>query len=270
MAQAVQADAPVTHRSLERGLAVLEAVAASAGKVTLADTARKLGLHRSTAHHLMQTLAALGWLRQDEASRSYELSPRLYQLTGQRFSVAQIGEMAQPLLEELTGATGEGSSVAAWVDGVVTIAAKREADGPVRVVQDVGAVRQIYCTAVGKAIAGWLPRPERLAALRRESMVRLTPKTITTQAEFETEMRRIRNAGYAIDDEEQFEGLRCIAMPVFGYSGEVAGSMCVVGPRHRMTHQKLMAARAPLTALSRKLSQKLGHSPAEGRTRERP
>ncbi|MET0312575.1 MAG: IclR family transcriptional regulator [Burkholderiaceae bacterium] len=255
------APSAVTHRSLERGLAVLEAVAASGGRVTLADTARKLGLHRSTAHHLMQTLTTLGWLRQDEATRAYELSPRLYQLTGQRFSIAQVGEMAQPLLEELTRITGEGSSVAAWVDGAVTIAAKREHDGPVRVVQDVGAVRQIYCTAVGKAIAGWLPKAEWLAAIRREKMLPLTPKTITTEAEFETEMRRIHNAGYAIDDEEQFEGLRCIAMPVFGASGQVLGSMCVVGPKHRMTHQKLMAARAPLTAAARRLSEKLGWMP---------
>ena len=60
-------------------------------------------------------------------------------------------------------------------------------------------------------------------------------------------------------DEEQFEGLRCIAMPVFCHTGEVAGSMCVVGPRHRLTHQKLAAVRAPLAALARELSARLGH-----------
>jgi DNA-binding IclR family transcriptional regulator len=255
--------APSTHRSLERGLAVLEAVAASGGAVTLADTARKLGLHRSTAHHLMQTLVSLGWLRQEESNRSYELTPKLHQLTGRKWSVQQVGDMAQPLLEQLTRETGEGTSVAAWVDGTVTIAAKREAEGPVRVVQDVGGVRQIYCTAVGKAIAGWLPRPEVLAALKRENMIALTPKTITTQAAFETELRRIKTAGYAIDDEEQFEGLRCIAMPIFSYTGQVAGSMCVVGPKHRMTHQKLMAVRGPLSLISAKLSNKLGYVPLQ-------
>jgi DNA-binding IclR family transcriptional regulator len=249
-----------THRSLERGLSVLEAVAASSGPASLAETARRVGLHRSTAHHLMQSLVSAGYLRQEKGTRGYELTPKLYRLTGRMWSVEQLGEMAQPYLEELTQATGEGTSVAVWVNGHIRIAAKREADGPVRVVQDVNAGRPIHCTAVGKALAAWLPRSEVQAALAQTRMERLTPKTITTQAAFEAELRRIRASGYAIDDEEQHAGLRCIAMPVFCYTGQVFASMCVVGPKHRMTHQKLHAVRVPLAALSRKLSQRLGHT----------
>ncbi|HEY8360588.1 MAG TPA: IclR family transcriptional regulator [Ramlibacter sp.] len=249
-----------THRSLERGLSMIELLAAAGGPMQAAEVARRLGLHRSTAHHLLQTLVALGWLHQDEEARSYTLSHKPHQLTGRKWSVAQLGEMAQPLLERLSRETGEGSSLAAWVDGIVTIAAKREGDGPVRVVQDVGGRRPMYCTAVGKAIGGWLPAAEVRAALAREPMLPLTPKTITTVAAYEAEMRRIRNAGYAIDDEEQFEGLRCVAMPVFCHTGEVVGSMCVVGPKQRMTHQKLAAVRAPLAALAREMSARLGHT----------
>jgi len=248
-----------THRSLERGLAVLEHVAASARPASLAETARRIGLHRSTTHHLMQTLVSAGYLRQEKATRGYELTAKLYRLTSRLWTIEQLGEMAQPLLEALTRATGEGTSVAMWVDGAVRIAAKREADGPVRVVQDVNAARPIYCTAVGKALAAWLPPAEVNAALRRTRMERLTPKTITTQAAFELELRRIRAAGYALDDEEQHLGLRCIAMPVFCYTGRVFASMCVLGPKHRLTHQKLQAVRVPLAALSRALSERLGY-----------
>ncbi|MGV3570773.1 MAG: IclR family transcriptional regulator [Ramlibacter sp.] len=249
-----------THRSLERGLSMIELLAGASAPMPAAEVARRLGLHRSTAHHLLQTLVALGWLHQEEEARCYTLSHKPHQLTGRKWSVPQLGEMAQPLLERLSRETGEGSSLAAWVDGIVTIAAKRESEGPVRVVQDVGGRRPMYCTAVGKAIAGWLPRAEVRAALAREPMTALTPKTITTVAGFEAEMRRIRNAGYAIDDEEQFEGLRCVAMPVFCHTGEVIGSMCVVGPKQRMTHQKLAAVRAPLAALAREMSARLGHT----------
>jgi DNA-binding IclR family transcriptional regulator len=249
-----------THRSLERGLALLEAVAASPRPAPLAETARRLGLHRSTAHHLMQTLVGTGYLRQESASRGYELTAKLYQLTGRLWSAAQLGEIAQPFLEELTRATGEGTSVAAWIDGAVTIAAKCEASGPVRVVQDAAGDRPVYCTAVGKALAAWLPRAEVRAALARTRMARLTPKTIITPKAFEAELRRIRAAGYAVDDEEQYEGLRCIAMPVFAYTGQVFASMCVLGPRHRMTQQKLAGVREPLGELSRKLSARLGAS----------
>lgn len=258
-----ESTASATHRSLERGLAVLESVATTKGPVTLAETSRRLGLHRSTAHHLMQSLVSLGYLRQDGSSRGYELTQKLNQLTGRLWTAEQLGEIAQPFLDELSRATGEGTSVAAWISGIVTIAAKREAAGPVRVVQDVGGDRPIYCTAVGKALAAWLPRAEVKAALARTRMEKLTPKTITTQAAFDSELRRIRAAGYAIDDEEQFLGLRCIAMPVFCYTGQVVASMCVVGPKHRMTLQKVQAARAPLAALSQKLSERLGY-PAAG------
>lgn len=250
-----------THRSLERGLAVLETVASSRRPASLAETARRVGLHRSTAHHLMQALVSAGYLCQEKASRGYELTPKLYQLTGRMWNAEQLGEIAQPFLEELTRATGEGTSVAAWINGAVTIVAKREADGPVRVVQNVGVDRPIYCTAVGKALAASLPGTELRAALARTRMQRLTPKTITTQAAFNAELRRIRTAGYALDDEEQYEGLRCVAMPVFCYTGQVFASMCVLGPKHRMTHQKLLAVRAPLAALSRKLSARLGYAP---------
>lgn len=258
-----ESTASATHRSLERGLAVLESVATTKGPVTLAETSRRLGLHRSTAHHLMRSLVSLGYLRQDESSRGYELTQKLNQLTGRLWTAEQLGEIAQPFLDELSRATGEGTSVAAWISGIVTIAAKREATGPVRVVQDVGGNRPIYCTAVGKALAAWLPRAEVKAALARTRMEKLTPKTITTLAAFDSELRRIRAAGYAIDDEEQFLGLRCIAMPVFCYTGQVVASMCVVGPKHRMTLQKVQAARAPLAALSQKLSERLGY-PAAG------
>lgn len=253
-----------THRSLERGLGLLEAVAASSRPASLADAARRLGLHRSTAHHLMQTLVSAGYLRQEKASRGYELTSKLYQLAGRMWNAEQLGEIAQPFLEELTKATGEGTSVAAWINGEVRIVAKREADAPVRVVQDVGGARPIYCTAVGKALAAWLPRAEVKAALARTRMVRLTPKTIVTQVAFEAELRRIANAGYAMDDEEQFEGLRCIAMPVFCYTGQVFAAMCVLGPKHRMTQQKVSAVRVPLSQISRKLSERLGWAGGSG------
>ena len=148
--------------------------------------------------------------------------------------------------------------MAAWIHGSVTIAAKREPGGPVRVVQDVGSTRQLYCTAVGKALAAWLPASEVRAALANTRMEALTPRTITTRAAFDAELRRVRAAGYAVDDEEQYYGLRCVAMPVFCYSGEVIASMCVVGPKHRMTNRKLQEVRGPLAVLSRRMSERLG------------
>jgi len=247
-----------THQSLERGLRLVEAVALNGVQTTLAEAARRTGLHRSTAHHLLQTLVSLGYLRQDADTRAYELGAKPFQITGRTWSPEQLAAIAQHSLAELTRRSGEGSSFSAYRDGSVTVVAKREHDGPVRVVQDVGARRPLHCTAVAKAILPWLAAPELAGLLARIRFERHTPKTIVTRAAFETELRRIRSAGYAVDDEEHIEGIRCIAMPVFGHTGQVLGSICTLGPKSRMTYQRLRDLRAPLGELSAKLSQRLG------------
>jgi DNA-binding IclR family transcriptional regulator len=251
--------APTTHRSLERGLAVLEWLATAPQPVPLADVARGLGLHRSTAYHLLQSLASAGYVAQEEATRAYALTQKLWQISGRGVPPERIGELAHPFLEALTRETGEGSSVAVWHHGQVRIVAKRDADGPVRVVQDVAAQRPLYCTAVGKALAAWMTPQALDAVLDGVTFERRTAKTIVGREALLAELRRIRNAGYAIDDEEQYEGLRCVAMPVSGAEGETLATVCVVGPKHRMTHQKMVAVRGPLSVASRGLSRQLGH-----------
>jgi DNA-binding IclR family transcriptional regulator len=247
-----------THQSLERGLRLVETVALNGGATSLAEAARRTGLHRSTAHHLLQTLVSLGYLRQDAETRGYELSAKPFQLTGRTWSPEQLGAIGEPYLAELTRKSGEGSSFAAYRDGAVTVVAKREPEGPVRVVQDVGARRPLHCTAVAKAILPWLPAPELAGLLARMRFERYTAKTINARPAFEAELRRVRSAGHAIDDEEHIEGIRCIAMPVFGHAGQVLGSMCALGPKARMTYQKLRALREPLGELAREMSRRLG------------
>lgn len=252
-------DAAATHRSLVRGLAVLEVVVGARAAVTLAAVAAQVALPRSTTHQLLRTLALTGHVRQDAATRAWSATDRLHRLLDRDWDPERIGEMAQPWLEELSRLTGAGSSVAAWSQGKVRIVAKRESDGPVRVAQDVGALRPLYCTAVGKAIAAWLPAEVVERALEGVVMERHTSKTITTRAALDAELRRVRSAGHALDDEEMYEGLRCIAMPVFGARGQVLASMCVVGPRQQITREKLVRVRPVLARLAQGLSEQLGH-----------
>jgi DNA-binding IclR family transcriptional regulator len=141
----------------------------------------------------------------------------------------QLGEIAQPFIADLTRISGEGPSMAAYRDGTASIVAKRDAEGPVRVVRSVGAERPIHATAVTKAIVAFLPEAELKGLLPWLRYNAFAPRTITTQAAFAAELERVRMSGYAYDDEEHIEGTRCIAAPVFAYSGRVVGSLCVVG-----------------------------------------
>lgn len=248
----------ITHQSLERGLHLLETIACTGGLISLGEVARRTGLHRSTTHHLLQTLVGVGYLRQDASSRGYELAAKLFHLTGRTWTPEQLGEIAQPFVAELTRATGEGASLAAYRDGAITIVAKRDTDGPIRVVQNIGAQRPVHATAVGKAIAAFLPQAELVSVLSRVRYERYTPATLTEPTALEAELHRIRTAGHAYDDEEHVEGIRCIAAPVFAYDGHVIASMCAVGPRSRMTRQKLKDVRPKLMALCQAMSDRLG------------
>jgi DNA-binding IclR family transcriptional regulator len=137
--------------------------------------------------------------------------------------------------------------------------AKRDPDGPVRVVQDVGASRPIHCTAVGKALAAWLPPHELEAIVARTVFERKTARTIRTAAAFRRELARIRRQGVAIDYEEHIEGIRCLAVPVRDHSGEVSAALCVLGPRNGMPQRRFRELREILVAAATRLSAQLGH-----------
>jgi DNA-binding IclR family transcriptional regulator len=248
----------LTHQSLERGLRILETVASSGGSATLAETVRRTALHRSTAHHLLQTLVSFGYLRQDPHTRGYELTAKLFRLTARVWTPEQIGHIAEPVAAELTAFTGEGASVAAYCNGDVTIVAKCDPRNPFRVVQDIGTKRPIHATAVGKAIVAFLAPAERAAIIKQLQFERYTARTLTTAAALEAELQRIRSAGYALDDEEHYEGIRCIAAPIFAYTGHSIASLCIVGPKVRLTRRRLRELREPLLERAQSLSARFG------------
>lgn len=258
-----------THQSLERGLGVIEAAAANGGSATLSEIARKTALPRSTAHHLLRALVEFGYLVQDGEARAYRLAPKLFRLTGRSWTKEQLAEISMPFLDELSRRTSEGTSLAILRDGVVTVVAKRESEGPVRVVQEVGGIRPIHCTAVGKALAAWLPARELDGILGRIALERKTARTITTPAAFRRELARIRATGFAIDNEEHIEGIRCIATPVRDHSGEVRASLCVVGPKSRLPQRRLAEIRRSLAAVAADLSERLGYGSTEGNAKGR-
>jgi DNA-binding IclR family transcriptional regulator len=238
---------------------VIEATAANGGSATLAEVTRRTALPRSTAHHLLRALVEFGYLVQDNNARGYTLAPKLFRLTERTWTGEQLAEIAIPFLNELSRRTGEGTSLAILRNGVVTVVAKRDPEGPVRVVQEVGATRPIYCTAVGKALAAWLPADELDRIIVRTLFEPMTPKSITAPAAFRRELARIRATGFAIDDEEHIEGIRCIATPIRDHSGEVCASLCVVGPKSRLPRRRLGELRQSLTRVATDLGSRLGH-----------
>jgi len=254
----------ISHQSLERGLRVIETIAAFGGSASASVIARKTGLPRSTAHHLLRSLITFGYLVQDGEAQPYKLAPRLFKLTGPAWTQQQLAEISIPFLDELSRRTGEGTSLAILRAGVVSVVAKRDSEGPVRVVQEVGTLRPIYCTAVGKLLAAWLPERELDGIIGRTGFERMTANTITDISALKQELARVRANGFALDREEHLEGIRCIAAPVRDQSEKVCAALCIVGPKNRLSLRRLRELQDPLRDVAKKLSVQLGFGAARG------
>ena len=250
----------LSHQSLERGMRVIETIADFGGSASASVIARKTGLPRSTAHHLLRSLITFGYLLQDGEAQPYKLAPRLFKLTGRAWTQGQLAEISSPFIDELSRRTGEGTSLAILREGIVTVVAKRDSEVPVRVVQKVGTVRPIYCTAVGKILAAWLPERELDDIIGRIVFERMTANTITAPAVLKRELARIQANGFAVDKEEHIEGIRCIAAPVRDHSGKVCAALCIVGPKNRLSPRRLKELRRPLLDVAEKLSVQLGYA----------
>ncbi len=253
----------ITHQSLKRGLHIIETVADLEDPPTLARIARKTSLNRSTAHHILKALVEFGYLIQDDETRAYALSSKLFRLTDRSWPKEQLAEIATPYLEEMGRRTGEGTSLAVLINGEVTIAAKREPEGPLRVVQEIGDTRPLHCTAVGKALAAWMPQKELDRVIERTVFEKKTPRTITTPKAFRKELARIREAGVAMDNEEHIRGIRCLATPVRDHTGVVRAALCVVGPKDNLPPRRMPELRRVLLETGSRLSQRLGYGSAD-------
>lgn len=217
-------------QSIERAFGLLESMADLGGIASISDLATALGLPLPTVHRLIRTLVDLGYVRQ-EPSRKYALGPRLLRLgdhAGRLF-----GTWAMPYLSELANELGETAQLAMLDQVDVVFVAHAPGSHAMRMVTEAGRRRGLHSTSAGKAMLA-AQTPERaLELISRAGLKRLTPNTITDPEDLFKELARIRKRGYAIDEGEQEEGVRCIGVALPGSPARAAVS--VSGPVTRMT-----------------------------------
>jgi DNA-binding IclR family transcriptional regulator len=248
----------VLIQSLDRGLRIMETVGARGSGLTLAEIKREVGLHPSTAFHLLRTLTLRGYLYQDRVTKTYRLGAKVLHLAASGWREKQLVDTAAPVLERLAARTGFGAHLAVReVDHAVVIARADGARSPC-LVERVGDPRPLHCSASGKALLAFLPESERQRLVAGLRLARNTPRTIVERAALEREIRRIRLGGYAVDDEEFAAGVRCVAAPVLGAAGEPVAAVGVLAPAHRCARARLPALARVVVDAARALSPQLG------------
>ena len=253
-------------QSLERGLAILSAFKPGTPELGIADLARELGLSRSTSHRYASTLARLGFLDQNVQTRKYRLGPRVLDLGFAAINSMELRQISAPLLQELADDTGHTVNMAI-LDGadIVYIERCRTSQPGQREIDlnlHVGSRLPAYCTSMGKVLLAYLDPDRQSEILARVDFTDRGPNTIVTRDELVRELERVRARGAAVNNEELAYGLRSIAVPVWGQSGEVVAAINLAVHRSTASIEDLvdrLSARLQRTAAG--ISARLGYRP---------
>ncbi len=209
--------------SLARGLAVLEAFEERRDGATVGDVAARTGLSRAAVRRILITLELLGYA--SHTGPVYRLGSRVLRLGFSFLSSSSLPALAAPLLEEVSAAIHESSSLSALEGDEIVYLARSATNRVMAVGLSIGSRLPAYCTSMGRVLLAALPERELAAYLERVTLEPRTHRTITAKAKLAAELERVRSQGYALVDEELEVGLRSLAVPVRARAGRVVAAM---------------------------------------------
>src|SRR2546421_924297 len=220
-------------QSVERAFQLLEALAEAGSEgMTLSDLGRALGVSKSTAYAILQTLLAGGFVADSGSgmSRRYRLGMALARLGDVVVSQIALRDVAMSVMRELTRETGLTSRVAVLDEPYAVVIARVDAPhSTVRFTANLGKREHLHCSAVGKAMLAALPDTTVHEILAAAGLPEKTTHTITEAAALHTELESVAQRGYAIDDEEDNEGVFCVGSAIFDHTTHCVGAVSITG-----------------------------------------
>lgn len=239
---------------IDRALQVLGTLSESDVDLAPADLVERLGLHKSTIHRLLKVLERHRLVCRSSSQGHYGLGPRLFEFGVRAQARFDLQRCAEPHLRRLAEATGE-STYVSILDGTETLSIARfEGPWTPHKPLTIGKRRPVYCTSSGKAMIAFLPPTSLDALLRRLRFVRHTANTLTDRMALQADLDRVRERGYAVDDEEIEIGLRCVGGPIRDSTGAIVASIGIAGPTFRVTKRRLPSVGSEVIATARALS----------------
>jgi IclR family transcriptional regulator, KDG regulon repressor len=255
---------PYKVQVLDRALAILGVLGRRQGDHSLAEVCAALGLHKSTGHRLLTVLEQNHFVEKSPSTGRYRLGLRLFELGSKAIQSLDLREHSRPHLNMVLHETEETVHFCIFDQGEVLYIEKMEPQRSVRMASSVGRRAPAYCTAVGKAIMAELHVDEVDAIVKRWGLKRITENTITTPEALAAELTLIRSQGFAIDNEENEEGVRCVGAAVKDYLGRPVAALSVSGPAFRVSKAKTLIIARSVTRAARALSEELGYKPVSG------
>lgn len=249
----------VIVQSVARALTILDCFSENS-QLGISEISADMDLSKSTVFGLVNTLVAYGYLEQAAESKKYKLGIRLFELGSIVQRRMDLRNEARPYCEELAHKYNQTVHLAAYDKGEVVYIDKVDMPDYVIVYSQVGRRAPMHCTGVGKAVLAYLPLEYIHQYVLDKPLVKKTPETITDQQELLQNLEMVRRLGYAVDDEEIGEGLKCVAAPIFDHKGGPVAAVSISGTAGKMKNGFLEEVAADVKKTAGAISQRLGHS----------
>ncbi len=227
---------------IERALALLEHLASAGGWVGISELREATGQPASTIHRLLATLLARGYVTRDEYTRRYTLGPACHLLATRAQFMPDWKTLATPLLQELADLSGETANLAVLDRESAVYVAQAQSTRLVRMFAEIGNRIPLHATGCGKVLLAYQPAVVAAFLIEQMSLPGFTSTTITDAEQLRQELTLVRVRGYAIDNEEQEEGVCCLAVPVFDDSKHIQAAVSISGPSNRVDQQRLLSS----------------------------
>jgi DNA-binding IclR family transcriptional regulator len=224
---------PSGVRVLHKTLDILEQIKTAESGYKLAELARKVELPKATVYRILTTLEGRGYL--DRAGDgSYRMAKKLFELQRQAPLEQILHRAAQPVMERLVASCKETVNLGILDAGEVVVINTVESPQAVRMSSKIGNRRHLHATALGKCLLAGRPEKEVIRLIKLKGLPKVTDETLTTRTALTAELQKVRQQGWALDNQEnEIEG-RCVGAPILGPGDRVVGALSISGPEFRM------------------------------------
>ncbi|MEL7299175.1 MAG: HTH-type transcriptional regulator BhcR [Pseudomonadota bacterium] len=254
-----------TIKSLDRAVDVLEHLSTLSG-ATLSDLASDLGQSPATVYRILVTLEGRGLVEFDADGQFWHVGAQAFVIGARYLRRTSLVDRAAPILRQLMATTGETANLAVPRDGTVVFLSQAECHHSIRAFFPPGSASPMHASGIGKALLAEMS-PQRLEHfLGSGRLERFTPHTIADPDALVAELARIRQRGFAVDDQEKNLGMRCIAVPVLNWTGEAVAGLSISGPVARIGDDDIPALAQAVLQAATALSAALGAQTVGGET----
>ena len=251
-------------QTIERASSILEILGQSPHGISIRELSASIRLPKGTTHRLVSSLSYFGYVRQDPRTRNYSLGLKFVELGQILLGQLDLRKEAEPFLRDLAERTKETVHLVILDRNEIVYIDKVETDqnpSGLKMASRIGLRNPAHSSAVGKMILSHFSEEELQGFFQEKSLVKRTEDTIVDPVQLMEHLKSVRKQGYAVDDEENEKGIRCVAAPLYNEIGKVVAAISISAPAFRATRkviQESLKKEVMETAL--KISQRLGYS----------